>query len=79
MDKSALRLELLKVLIPQATRVGIIEPEHTIESCRKLERYVLDCDQDENLSDSSPKRKPGRPKRTTENDVPGFLDPTHGG
>lgn len=79
MQKAEVRLELLKILVPQATRVGISEPKYMIESCRSLEQYVLDCNEDEKLSDSSPKRKPGRPKRTTEDEVPGFLDPTHGG
>lgn len=74
-----IRMEILKILIPQATRVGIIEPKHIIDSARTFEKYVLDFNEGGDLPDSPAKRKPGRPKRTTENEMPGFLDPTHSG
>lgn len=80
MDKATLRLELLKLVIPQATRVSLGEPEHIINACTHLEKYVLDCEKGEDLPDSSTKRGPARPpKRTTENDADGKPDPTQRG
>jgi len=36
MDDCEIRLRLLEVLIPQATRVAIIEPEYILKTCRIL-------------------------------------------
>ena len=74
-----LRLELLKLMIPQASRVGISEPTHIIKSCLQFEEYVLGSDTKDELPDSSPKRKGGRPKRTTDEALSLESDPAHSG
>lgn len=79
MQRDELRLELLKLVVPQATRVSLSEPEYIVKACTHLEQYVLDFNEGEKLPDSPPKRTPSRPKRTTENDAIGSTDPTPGG
>jgi len=73
MDKATVRLELLKLLIPQASRVGITIPENTIEICKKFEDYVSSDSEEVPASQAS--GKPGRPAKGTDNKVPAFLDP----
>lgn len=79
MDKVQVRLALLGMVVPQASRVSITDPTTIIETCTTLEKYVLDSIKGENLPDSPTKRAPGRPKRTTDNDSISKVDPTHGG
>jgi hypothetical protein len=79
MDKAQIRLTLLSMVLPQASRVSITDPKLIIETCTELEKYVLDSEKGENLPDSPTKRAPGRPKRTTDNDSISKVDPTHGG
>jgi hypothetical protein len=79
MDKAEIRLRIVEVLVPQATRFSIEQPEYIIKTCRQLESYVLDLIDDESQPDSSPKRKPGRPAKGTGNDPSGNPDPTRGG
>ena len=79
MNPAEIRLKVLEMTIPTASRYGIDHPELIVDKCRIFENYVLESQTDE-VSDSSSKRKPGRPrKEKTENDVPDFLDPTRGG
>ncbi len=73
MDKATVRLELLKILLPQSSRVGITTPEHTIDICKKFEDYVFLNSEEVPASQAS--EKPGRPAKTTDNKVPAFLDP----
>jgi hypothetical protein len=77
MDKRGLRLELLKVLLPMASRAGIEDPAKIIEKARTLENYVLDSDATgEETPDSPLKRGPGRPrKEKPDSDPPDFLTP----
>lgn len=80
MDKIEIRLQILKAVLPQASRVGLGEPDHIVDICTRFEKYVLDSQQTgENLSDSPTKRPPGRPKRTTDNEMNGSPGPTFGG
>jgi hypothetical protein len=79
MDKHDVRLRLLEAVLPQATRVGLGEPDHIVKVCTVLEQYVLDFNEGEKLPDSPPKRATVRSKRATENDASGTIDPTHGG
>lgn len=44
MDVKTLRLELLKVIIPQCARNSIMESERIINLCLHLEKYVLKDD-----------------------------------
>ena len=77
MSKDDIRLRLLEVLIPAATRYSITNPNEIIATCRILEDYVVhSANDDEGLSDSSGRNKPGRPRKgQAEVDVPAFLDP----
>jgi hypothetical protein len=79
MDNHQIRLELVKAVVPQATRVSMTEPEHIVKVCAALEEYVLNSNNGETLPDSPTSRKPGRPRRTTDNDAAGSPGPTHGG
>lgn len=79
MDKTQIRLALLGMVLPQASRVSMTDPKLIIETCTTLEDYVLDSKKGEKLPDSPPKRAPGRPKRTTETSAVSHSDPTHGG
>lgn len=81
-DLHEIRLRILEAVLPQATRVGLGEPDHIVKTCTQLEKYVLDSAQiGEKLSDSPPKRPPGRPsiKGTTSNESNGNPGPTTGG
>lgn len=79
MSPEVARLEILKLLVPNASRQGITDPTLIIECCSKLEEYVLGLKQAEDLPDSAP-RKSSRPRKEKSDAVlPSFLDPTHGG
>lgn len=79
MDDREIRLRILEAVLPQATRVSLNDPPVVLKACTIFEEYVLDLKKGENLPDSPSKRKPGRPAKGTANDLPSFLDPTHGG
>jgi hypothetical protein len=80
MDLSEVRLRILESIIPQATRVGIQEPEYIVKTCKVLENYVLESELGESKSDSPPKRKPGRPRKgSSEDGADGKTGPAHGG
>ena len=81
-DLHEIRLEILKMVIPQASRVGLENPQSILQTCTQFEKYVLDSAQTgEKLSDSPPKRPPGRPsnKGTTNYETNGNLGPAIGG
>jgi hypothetical protein len=80
MDEREIRLKLVEILVPHATKVGMTEPDRIIKTCTELEKYVLDSKQSERLPDSQAKRPVGRPpKGTSIPETPSFLDPTRGG
>lgn len=80
MNDVTIRLELLKVLIPQATKYGLTEPQMMIDTCTQLEKYVLDSKHGESQPDSPTARKMGRPRKgQVEPDSGSTPDPTHGG
>lgn len=75
MSPETVRIELLKLFIPNASRQGLTDPALVIETCSKLEEYVLGSKQAEDLPDSAP-RKGGRPrKEKSDPTLPSFLDP----
>lgn len=74
MDKQTARIDILKILLPQASRIGISEPERTIEICKKFENYVF-SEEGEEVPASPTRQKTGRPAKGTDNEVPAFLDP----
>lgn len=80
MDNIEVRLRIVEVILPTASRYGMDHPDQIVDTCRAFEKYVLESHADEVSPDSSIKRKPGRPRKgQSDNDVPAFLDPTHGG
>ena len=71
MQVHEVRLELLKVLLPIASRHSIIEPQKLVETARTLENYVLESEPPAEVTpDSAGKRGPGRPRKE---------NPAHGG
>lgn len=80
MSKDEIRLRILEVILPTASRYGIDNPDGIVNTCRVFENYVVDSQAGEDSPDSPGKRKPGRPRKgQADDDVPAFLDPTHGG
>lgn len=75
------RLEIIKVLIPTASRMGVTDPANLIDSCRKLEQYVIESQPlVEGQPDSTGKRSTGRPrKEKPATETPDFLTPPNGG
>lgn len=73
----AVRLEILKMLLPVASRLGIESPEKIIEKARTFENYVLESDEQAGVTpDPADRRKPGRPrKEKPDQPVPEFLTP----
>lgn len=60
-----IRLRIAEVVIPQATRVGIVEPEHIVKTCKEIEKYVIGNVETGEQPDSPPVRRGRKPKRTT--------------
>lgn len=81
MSPADVRIKLLELLIPTASRMGMTDPTQIIESCRKLESYVIESQpQVEGTPDSTAKRQSGRPrKEKPEPATPDFLTPPDGG
>lgn len=73
-DLESVRLELVKTVLPHASRQGLSEPKRLIEICTALETYVLGSVQGENPPDSPTPKRTGRPrKETSESTLPSFL------
>jgi hypothetical protein len=80
MNDANIRIELLKIVIPQSSKVGLTEPELMIDICKKLEKYVVDLKEDESQPDSSTARKVVRLRKGQVDTSSGSTpDPTHGG
>lgn len=81
MDEREVRMRIVEVMVPKASQVGIMNPQVIIDSCAKLENYVLQSHEGETQPDSPQPKKRGRPRKET-TEIPPFLgpsDPTHGG
>jgi hypothetical protein len=72
MDSQEVRLEILRIVVPQATRVGIVQPESIVKTCSHLENYVIGLTNAEEKPTPAPRKKATRPKKTTEK-TPDFL------
>lgn len=76
MERDALRLELLKALIPVASRHGLVSDE-IVESARKLESYVVDSAPNGEEKPDSPNRGlltlPRKEKQ--DGSIPDFMTP----
>lgn len=79
-DSISIRMRILEVVIPQATRVGITSPKTLIDSCTVFEEYVLGSQREEMKPDSSTPRKTRRPRNETTEPTPSETpDPALGG
>jgi hypothetical protein len=80
MQADEARLRLLEVLIPAASKHALFgEPAQIIATCTQLEKYVLGWQPAGEEPTPAPRKTLSRPVRTTETQIPGFLDPTRGG
>lgn len=80
MRKQDIRIKVLEIVVPTATRVGINKPENIIEICSHFEKYVIGSPESEEKSASQPQtRKKRSSKKATEEPTPSFLDPAHSG
>ena len=70
MRADEVRLELVKVMIPVASRHGLTSAE-LVESCTRLEKYVLGLSSVEEAPTSTPRKTLTRPVK--DNQVPSFL------
>lgn len=79
--EQSVRLDIIKTLLPMASRAGIEDPQRLIEKARTLEEYVLGSQSlAEATPDSAGKRGPGRPrKEKPELPTPDFMTPPNGG
>ena len=65
METPEIRLRLVEVVVGQATRVGLFDPVGLIDTCTKLENYVLDWKQAPDLPTGTGRRTLHRPDKTT--------------
>lgn len=83
MDDREIRLRIVEVVLPTASRNGLSDPDRLVDICSRLEKYVvsLESKSQGELSDPEPKRRNSRPRKgTTEIAEAGdSVDPTHGG
>ena len=80
MQADEVRLRLMEVLIPAASKHGVFgETQLVINTCTQLEKYVLGLPPAEEVPTPATRKTLSRPVRTTETQIPGFLDPTRGG
>lgn len=78
LDPAIIRLEIIKVLLPVASRHGITEPEQIIKTATQLADFVLESAQQGAASPDVPdKRGPGRPRKEKPepSPAPDFLTP----
>jgi len=65
MQGDEVRLRIVECVISQATRVGLFDPVGLIESCTKLENYVLDSKPVGDLPTPASRKTLHRPEKTT--------------
>ena len=70
MQEADVRLELVKVMIPVASRHGLTSAE-LVESCAQLEKYVLGLSSVGEAPTPTPRKTLTRPVK--DNQVPSFL------
>lgn len=77
LDPAIIRLEVIKALLPVASRHGISEPDQIIKTATQLANFVLESAQQGATSPDAPdKRGPGRPrKEKPEPPTPDFMTP----
>ena len=65
MQGDEVRLRIVECVINQATKVGLFDPVGLIESCTKLENYVLDSRPAGDLPTPASRKTLHRPEKTT--------------
>ena len=74
MQEADVRLELVKVMIPVASRHGLTSAE-LVESCTRLEKYVLGLSSVGEAPTPTPRKTLTKPVKLPDNSVPSFLSP----
>jgi hypothetical protein len=76
-DPVIIRLEILKVLLPMASRHGIDDPEKIIKTATRLSGFVLESPQQGAASPDAPDKRTLRlPRKEKPTDAtPDFLTP----
>jgi len=66
LNDNEIRLRIVEAVIPQATRVGLVDPSAILDTCFKIEEYVLNSKgKDEEVPASSPRRRGRKPRNGT--------------
>lgn len=65
MQESEVRLRIVECVIGQSTKVGLFDPVGLINTCTKLENYVLDSKPVEDIPTPTSRKTLHRPERTT--------------
>ena len=74
MQEADVRLELVKVMIPVASRHGLTSAE-LVESCTRLEKYVLGFAPVGDMPTPTTRKTLTKPVKLSDNSVPSFLSP----
>lgn len=76
-DPAIIRLEILKVLIPSASRHGVSEPDEIIKTATRLSDFVLESPQQGAASPDAPDKRTLRlPRKEKPTEAPpDFLTP----
>ena len=76
-DPTIVRLEILKVLLPMASRYGIDDPEKIIKTATRLSDFVLESPQQGAASPDAPDKRTLRlPRKEKPTDAtPDFMTP----
>jgi hypothetical protein len=65
MQADEIRLRVVEAVIGQATKVGLFDPVGLIESCTKLEKYVIGLPPAEEVPTPATRKTLTRPEKTT--------------
>jgi len=75
-DRTEVRLRILAMLIPAASRHGISDPEEIIKSATGFEKYVVESDPDVTTPDTSNRTKLTLPRKEKQPvTTPDFMTP----
>ena len=72
MQEADVRLELVKVMIPVASRHGLTSGE-IVTTCARLEKYVLGLSSVGEAPTPTPRKTLTKPVKLPDNSVPSFL------
>jgi hypothetical protein len=63
MDSIEVRMRIVEAVLPQASRVGLIDSEIIVKTCTVLENYVLKSELSGKKSNPQPKKVTTKPRR----------------